>query len=238
MTACLLATVRSLFGADAQYVGESANGVAKFSQGASIISFYPLKASTATNQGTGVNLTTSNLQTVGTSCGTFTVAPAMSNLTEFGTLLNGMGLQANINAQGVTTLTAGNTVYMFRPDYMVTVSSTPGTPSLKQGADGLYRFTDSAGNVQILRPVFADADGLGNLVPTALSQNGSISIQTDGTALFSTVNGKQFVLTPDLTLTAAAGANVSKLWWQDATNHYLVRSSLLNLAQGFTTLQR
>ncbi len=72
----------------------------------------------------------------------------------------------------------------------------------------------------------------------ALSLNGSIAIQADGTAQFTAIGGQQFVLTPDLTLTAATAANVSKLWWQDVANHYLVRSSLLTQAQGFTVQLR
>ena len=238
MTTCLLATVRSLLGSDALYVGQSANGVAKFSQGGRTIAFYPLQASTVANLGANVIVGASNVLTVGTGCGTFTVAPALSNLTEFGALLNAMGMQANTNAQGVITLTVGSTVYVFRPDYVVTGGGTPGTPSLTLGADGLYRFTDSAGNVQNLRPAFVDTDGLAAQVQSALSQNGSLAIQTDGTALFTNIVGQQYVLTPDLTLTAVPAANASMLSWQDVPNHYLVRSSLLTLAQGFTVRQK
>ena len=220
-------------GADAAYVGQSTNGVAKITQGGRVISFYPLQANTNVSLAPTMTLTSSNLLTLGTSCGDFKVAPAIANLTSFGAIVNAMGLQANINAQGVGTIQAGATVYAFRPDFIVT-SGAAGKASLTQGADKLYRFTDNAGNVQILNPAFVDVDGLISQVHVALGQFGTVVIQLDGTALFTTNNGKQFVLTPDLTLTAASPANAAKLWWQDAPNHYLVRGSTLTLAQGFT----
>jgi len=235
MIDCLMATVRSLFGADAVYLGQTANGGARISQGGRVISFYAVAASTGTNQSADIHLGSSNILNIGTSCGNFNIAPALYNLGEFGAVLNGAGLSANISAQGVITLTVGGVVYVARPDYLVS-PGTPGAPSLVRGSDGLYRFTDSAGNTQVLRPAFLDTDGLSAQLGSTFG--GWMIIQTDGTALFTLFNGQQLVLTADLILSAVSGADAAKLWWQDATNHYLFRSGTLSLAQGVTSRPR
>ena len=235
MLDCLMATVRGLFGADAVYLGQSANGGARISQGGRVISFYAVAASTGTNQSADIHLGSSNILNIGTSCGNFNIAPALYNLGEFGAVLNGAGLSATISAQGVITLTVGGVVYVARPDYVVS-PGTPGAPSLVRGSDGLYRFTDSAGNTQVLRPAFLDTDGLSAQLGSAFG--GWMIVQTDGTALFTLFNGQQLVLTADLILSAVSGADAAKLWWQDATNHYLFRSGTLSLAQGYTSRPR
>ncbi len=238
MTSCLLATVRTLLGADANYVGQSTNGVARFSlSGARVLSFYPLQASTHAAQGVGIFATGSNVQNVGTTCGSFNVTPALNSLGEFGAIVNGMGLTASISTQGVITVVAGNTVFVARPDYIASTGSPVG-PRLVQGSDGLYRLTDKAGNMQILRPAFLDVDNLPAPAQQAIGTGGWTTIQTDGTALFTAFNGTQYVLIPDLTLSAAPAANADKLFWQDGPNHYLYRSSTLTLAQGFTVQKR
>ncbi len=238
MTTCLLATVRNLLGADAQYLGQSANGVAKFSvSGGRLLALYPVRASSFAGQTNDIHLTGSNVLNVGTTCGNFNVTPAMVGLSDFGALLDGLGLKADINPQGTMTLVAGSTVYVARPDYLASTSSTKG-PSLRQGSDGLYRLTDGTGNVQILHPAFGDTDGLSSPVQAILQTGGSLTIQTDGTAVFTAFNGTQYVLTPDLTLTAASAANAAQYWWQDGPSHYLYRTSLLTLAQGFTVQRR
>jgi len=239
MTSCLLTTVSNLFGVDTQYAGQSANGVAQFAfSGGRGVSFYPMQSSTFTGQAAPLNFTNSNLLNIGTSCGNFTVAPAISNPGEFGATLSGMGLTAQINAEGVITVMVGNMVFVARPDYLVTRGVPGGTPSLTQGADGLYRFTDSLGNTQILRPAFLDTNALAAQIQSASGLAGWLTFQTDGTALFTAFGGRQFVLTPDLTLTPAPAANAGMFYWQDASNHYFFRGSLLTLAQGLTVQQR
>lgn len=142
-----------------------------------------------------------------------------------------------VNARGVITLTLNGIVYGAIPDYFVG-TGTPGAASLVKGADGLYRFTDSAGNVQILRPAFLDPDGLQAQAQLALNMGGWTTIQTDGTALFQSFNNQFFVLTPDLTLTPAPASAGSSLWWQDGPNRYVFRSSTLTMGQGFTVRAR
>lgn len=233
LTNCLLNSVRVILGADAVYDGQSGNGGARISLGNAVISFYPLQASKGSGQTPGIVLRTSNTSDVVTSCGTFTVAPAIFNLTEFSALLGGSGWSASINAEGVISAVVGNSIYVVRPDYFVT-KGQPGTASLKLGTDGFYRFTDSAGNAQILRPAFLDMPGLQTQVQLALALRGWTLIQTDGTALFFVGDGRQFVLTPDLVLTAPPAANLSSFLWQDSPTHYLFRSNTLIPAQGFT----
>ena len=134
------------------------------------------------------------------------------------------------------TITVGDTVFVGRPDYIVTVGNA-GASGLVRGADGLYRFTDSAGNQQIIRTAFLDTQGLAQ----KLSENigaGSLTIQTDGTGIFTLVNGQQYVLVADPTLTAASQANAGNTWWQDSADRYAFRSSTLLLAQGFTMRAR
>lgn len=236
MVECLMGTVRRLLGADAVYLGQDANGVAKIKQGGRVIAFYPLDASTSTNVSADIHLGSSNVLNIGTSCGNFNVVPAIANLGEFGALVNGLGQTVNTNSQGVLTLTVGSTVYVVRPDYFVSTGAAAG-PSLVQGADGLYRFTDSAGNQQVLRPAFLDTDALSAQLATLMG--GWTIMQLDGTALFTKFDGQQFLATPDLTLTAASAANAGKLWWQEgASNHYLFRSNSLILAQGLTLQAR
>jgi YVTN family beta-propeller protein len=230
MTDCLLATARNLFGADAAYLGQSTNGVAKISiSGGRVLAFYPLQASSNANQGEGIRLTSSNLLNVGTRCGNFNVAPASVNLTEFGAVLHGMGLVAAISAQGVWTMAVGDKVYVARPDYVSRVGSAQ-APSLVLGADGAYRFTDSAGTVQILLPAFLDTDALA--IQATARQNGWLLVDTDGTALFTLLNGLRFLLTPDLALSRVAADNAALLSWQDGANHYQFRSNTLVMAQG------
>lgn len=235
MTACLLSTVGSLLGGEASYAGQTTNGGARISQGGRTISFYPLAATTTT--GSGLISGSNGVQNIGTSCGSFSVVPAVYNLTEFAAALNGSGVTAQVNSSGVITLTVNGIVYLATPDYFVS-KGTPGAPSLVKGADGMYRFTDSAGNVQILRPAFLDTDGLQAQAQLALNMGGWTRIQTDGTALFQSFNNQYFVLTPDLTLSAAPASASTSLWWKDGPNRYVFRSSTLTLGQGFTVQPR
>nr|WP_315492011.1 hypothetical protein [uncultured Rhodoferax sp.] len=234
LTGCLVSVVRSALGADAAYVGQAPSGAARISQGGKIISFYPVNADACVMTPIGVNLGSTNMLNVGTSCGNVDVAPALYNVAEFGAVVDALGVKANINPHGVITVVAGNTVFMGRPDYFVTPGK-PGTPSLVQGPDGLYRFTDSAGFTQVLRPAFEDTTALAGQAPQALATGGGSStlVQVDGTALLTSVTGAtQFLLTPDLTRSTAADAGMA-LWRQDAPNHFMFRGSAVSAAQGF-----
>lgn len=236
MTACLMNTVRALFGADAQYLGQNVYGVATVSQGGRIFAFIPVQAGTDNTMSADVHLGTSNSLNIGTSCGNLDIAPGIGNLTEFAAVMTRMGLRATVGAKGVITVDVGTTRYVARPDYVVTTGA-PGAAGLAYGSDGLYRFTDSVGNVQILRPAFYDTDSLVAQVPQILRQGGNTFIQSDGTAVFTTTTGQAYVLTPDLTVNDPEPTYGSSMWWQDATNHYVFRSNTVK-PQGFTVRAR
>jgi uncharacterized repeat protein (TIGR02543 family) len=240
MTGCLRTTLNDILGPDWLYQGQSADGGSRLSRATDIISFYPIEANTNTTyglgQGSGIYLRNTNPLSVVTGCGTFLTAPALYSLGEFGALLNDAGLIAQINAQGVMTVQVGSLTYVARPDYLVT-QGTPGAPSLSTGTDGLMRFTDSTGHIQILYPAFLDPEVLGNQV--ALAVSGYLVIQTDGTALVTLLSGEKFVLTPDLTLGTVPPEFFAVGWWQDGPNHYRYRnSSFSNTSQGFSVRLR
>jgi hypothetical protein len=240
LTGCLRDTLSSILGADWLYQGQSADGGARLGHASQVISYYAIDASSRTSyglgQGSGIYLRGANPLDVVTACGTFVTTPAMYNLGEFGSLLNAAGLTVQLNAQGVMTVQVGALIYVARPDYLVT-QGAPGAPGLTTGTDGLMRFTDSAGHIQILYPALLDPEVLGNQV--ALAVSGYLVIQTDGTALVTLLSGEKFVLTPDLTLGTVPPEFFAVGWWQDGPNHYRYRnSSFSNTSQGFTVTPR
>jgi uncharacterized repeat protein (TIGR02543 family) len=239
MTGCLRTTLNDLLGPDWLHRGQSADGGARLSRTTEIISFYPIEANTNTTyglgQGFGIYLRNANALSVVTACGTFLTLPALYNPAEFGALLNAAGQTAHINAQGIVTFPVGGFTYAVRPGYWVT-QGTPGAPGLSTGADGQLRFTDSAGQSQILNPAFIDPQLLNSQVSQAVG--GWTVIQTDGTALVTLLNGQKFVLTPDLAL-GTVPAGTMTIWWQDGPNHYRIRNSdFSNTSQGFSVSPR
>lgn len=229
LTSCLTATIRQLLGQDAQYQGQVAGGVARMQQGGKIISFYALRVGGDASQNQGVHLRTSNALNIGTSCGNVDVAPALHNPTEFGAALSALGLSASIDASGTIIVSGNGSMYAARPDYFVTPGRTSGA-GLQLGADGLYRFTDSAGNSQVLRAAFVSPSALQAGAGSALG--GTLSIETDGTAVFTHFNGTQSVLSADLVLGSIPTAFISLTWWNDGANRY--RYSVGNASQGVT----
>ncbi|MES2951176.1 MAG: hypothetical protein V4858_21790 [Pseudomonadota bacterium] len=237
MINCLRDLLRTIIDANAVYQGQIADGSARIGQTGLVISFYTLDASTGTGQNSGIYLRNTNPLNVVTSCGTFLTTPAVYSLTEWGAFLNGMGLSVQINSQGVMTVAVGGTIYVARPDYVVT-QGVVGAPTLvTSSADGRMRFTDSAGNVQILYPAFLDPEVLGNQIAQAVG--GSTLIQTDGTAVVTLLNGQQFVLTPDMTLGPVPPERLADGWWQDGPNHYRYRNTTYpTSSQGVTVKPR
>jgi uncharacterized repeat protein (TIGR02543 family) len=236
---CLRETLNAALGPDWLYQGQNASGIARMGRADQTISFYALDANPSTSnglgQGPGIYLRGSNLLNAVTSCGTLLTAPALFSLGEFGAFLQAAGLDAQINTQGVITVTVGSLVYVARPDYLVT-QGAPGLPALTTGADGLLRFTDSAGRVQILYPAFLDPETLVNQVWQAV--NGWTVFHTDGTALVTLLDGQKFVLIPDLTLGTVPPGTLT-VWWQDGPNHYRIRTGdFSNTSQGFTVTPR
>ena len=222
MTTCLLNALKQMFGSDATYLGQAASGVVRISLAGQVISFYPLAATSSAASSIGITLGGGSTLGVGTSCTTFTVAPAVANVQELGTALTAMGLSVQINSQGVITAMVNGTLYAVRPDYFVTHGTATGTASIAFGSDGVLRFTDSTGHVQILRPAFLDPASLQNIMSVALG--GTLTIQADGSGIFTQINGQQLLLTPDMQLSAAAAGTNSANWVNDKANHYLYRT--------------
>jgi hypothetical protein len=236
MTNCLLDSLRGVIGPNAAFLGQASDGSAGIGQTGLVVSFYALGATTRTSyglgQGAGFYLQGSNPLNVVTSCGTFTTVPAMYNLGGWGAFLNSMGLSAQFNIHGVMIVVVGGITYVARPDYVVT-QGAPGAPGLVTGSDGLMRFTDGAGNTQILYPAFIDPEVLANQI--AQATGGSVVIQTDGTALLTLWSGQKFVLTPEMTLGGVPPEQFAAGWWQDGPNHFRYRTySFSSTSQGFT----
>jgi len=236
IAACVTDAVRQALGGSATYVGQSATGATQILWNGRLISFYPLTASSSDSRGTGIYSQSTNPLDVVSSCGTLNVTPAVSSLNELGTVLTSMGLVAQINAQGVITVLVNGTYYVVRPDFLITPGA-PGAPRLVLGEDGLYRFTDSNGNTQIMRPAVLDPDTLQNQIGL---MGGSMQIQTDGTVLLS-LGGNLYVLTPDLVLGGIPSEHASDYWWQDGPNHYRIRilsPQYVSFSQGLTLTPR
>lgn len=219
MTICSLYTIREQLGGTVNYLGQTASGAMQFAWNGQVISFYPLTASTAADaRPNGIQSLSSNTIDLVTSCGTMNATPAVYSMAELGATLTGMGLNAQINAQGVITIVVNGAVYAVRPDFLVTPGA-PGAPRLYVGADGLYRFADSAGNTQIMRPVVLDPDAL----KTQLNLlGGTLQMQLDGSAVLA-LGGQNYVLAPDLVLGTIPVEHAAKAQWQDGPTHYVYR---------------
>ncbi len=127
MVSCMMSTVRGMLGADATYLGQGANGVVKISQGGRTLSFYPLSASTYSGPPTGITLGSNNALNLTTSCGSFTLSPALNNPTEFGSYLSANGVVGQFDRLGVLAINVGGVVNFVRPDFSTTLG-TPGAP--------------------------------------------------------------------------------------------------------------
>ncbi len=220
-------------GSNAVYLGQSSTGEARVRWNGQTLVFYPVAASLTDNRLLGLYPQGVNPMDVVSSCGTFKVVPALANPTEFGAALQGMGLTAQINLQGVITVPFNGLTYVVRPDFVVTPGPV-GAPKLAFGADGALRFTDSGGNSQVLRPAILDPVALQAQVSLL---NASMALQADGTGLMVKGNGQQFILTPDFTLTSIAPDAPYATWWVDSAVHYRYRvttSPFTGFSQGIT----
>ncbi len=233
LASCVADMVRQILGGSASYLGQTASGAMQVAWNGQLLSFYPLVAIPTDTRPNGVSTTGRNPLDAVTSCGTLTVTPAINNLNEFGAVLAGMGLTAQINQQGVITILVNGTYYVARPDFVVT-TGTPGAPRLFVGPDGLYRFSDSSGNTQILHPAFLDTDALQAQVATF---GGSMVVEIDGSVRMALGNGQQFILTPDLILGGIAPDVGSAMLWTDGPGRYRYRIGMapfVGFSQGLT----
>ena len=149
--------------------------------------------------------------------------------------MNALGLNVQVDATGVFTATVNGSLYAVRPDYLVTQGAATGTPSLAFGADGVLRFTDSAGKAQILHPAFLNPDSLQIAMGEAFGA-GYLTIQTDGSGVFSRINGGTLALAPEMVLSPAPNGFGPPNWVNDNANHYLYRVAASH--QGVTVTPR
>lgn len=232
MTSCLMGALRQSLGGAPVFLGQTATGEANVSWNGQLISFYPVDAGTTTNSNAGLQPGSSNPLNIATSCGTLVVTPAVFNAKEMGSVLNSMGVWADIQQQGVITVFLNGTWYVVRPEFLVT-PGVPGLPRFETRSDGLLRFIDSAGNSQILRPAFLDPQALQNLLTP---MGGAISIQLDGSAQLN-MGGQHFTLTPDMTLGGFVSEHAAENWWKESASRYRFRNAVaafIATTQGFT----
>ncbi len=234
MTTCLLSTIRRLLGAEPVYLGQTTSGVALISVSGQTISFHPLAANTRADQAPGVYTGGDNSMNVATTCGIFTVAPAVANLTDLSKALAAIGLNVDINAQGLIHASVNGRLYVVRPDFFVTQGTPSDTASLQFGEDGVLRLTDSAGKVQILRAGWYDTTVLQSVIGAALG--GVISVQVDGSAVLTRINGTKLQLLPEMMLTPASSSLNTSDWVNDRPNHYYYRIG--SSYQGITAIER
>jgi len=235
---CVADTMRQALGGTVNYLGQNASGATQIGWNDQIISFYPLSSHTTDARTYGIHTQSINPADVVSSCGTLNVTPAVYNLSELGVTLAGLGLSAQINQQGVITVNLNGTIYVVRPDFLVT-TDVPGAPLLFMGQDGLYRFRDSKGYTQVMRPAFLDPAALQNVLTSTFGA--SMTVQLDGTVLVSQA-GSLFILTADQTLTPVGADHASDSWWSSGTPpryHYRVMTTPFTLfGQGLSLVPK
>lgn len=232
MTACLTRLLNQDLGGGVSFTGQSRSGMASFSWNGTTLSFYPLQAWVLNeSRPLGLYFTSINPIDAVTDCGGFSLGPALFDLHDFGTLMQQLGTSATIDSQGTIALILNGKIYILRPDFQVTGGGSGG-PSLTPQADGSWKFVDSAGNVQILHPAFADPQTLHDLL-SALG--GTAVVGVNGTVSL-TLNGLKYVLVPDPTLGPVLQTSA---WWQSGPAHFTFVDDIFiysDTAQGFTML--
>jgi len=239
LTACLLPALQQLLGGSIGLGGQSRTGVSTFSWNGQTVAYFPLAASAANSISPALQLPGSNLLSVVTTCGTLSTAPAPFNLELFGAAFNAKGMYPSINENGVIAWRSNGTVMVARPEYTVS-AGTPYAAGITVNRDGSYRFTDTQGNSQLLRPAFLDLQALSNAV------GGAISVQVDGT-IIQTIGASRFQLVADQNLSSVPADHAIDLSaWSDGTNHFSYRIQNVKpfptdlfqftYAQGFTRI--
>lgn len=239
MTSCMLSSVKGMTGfSQAVYLGQDAYGVASIDlKDGRYLSFYPLSANTDTSRPPGLYFSGNNRASLATSCGSFDIVPAIYNLAKLGTLLTaGQSADARLsfNSDGVATYVQGSTTYVVRPDFYVTRGSA-GIAGLTLTGDA-YSFNDGAGNTQLIRGAFSDADVLRVAIASA-GHIGSLVGQADGTFAFTFTNGRRCSLQPNMQLLPAnAYSSANPLFYDLSNGQLLYRGNALLMWQrmGYT----
>lgn len=239
MTTCMINAVKGIAGfSQAEYLGQDTYGVASIDlKDGRYLSFYPLLANTDTSRPPGLYFSGNNRASLATSCGSFDIVPAVYNLAKLGTVLAaGQSADARLsfNSDGVATYVQGGTTYVARPDFYVTRGS-PGIAGLTLTGDA-YSFNDGAGNTQLIRGAFSDADVLRVAIASA-GHVGSLVGQSDGTFAYTFTNGRRCSLRADMQLLPAnAYSSVNPLFYDLGNGNFLYRGNALLMWQrmGYT----
>lgn len=143
------------------------------------------------------------------------------------------GVAAAIADNGVISATLDGVTYVVQPDTTVVLEAATDSARLVLGTDGLWRFTDKAGNSQILFQAFMEPATLRSILQ-GMDPGASLSIQLDGTATI-VLNATTYTLVPDITLGPIPADRVGQRWWQDgATRYRLVNVQGTGTSQGLS----
>lgn len=237
LNACVLPALQHLLGGTWTFAGQNRNGQATYTWNGQVVSVFPLDSSSSANPNSAFQYSASNLLSLITPCGTIAVAGAPMDLDQFGAALTALGTQGNIDQGGVITIRLNGVVYVLRADLLVQAKPGASTGVVLGGA-GPYSFTDSAGNMQTLRPAFLDVAALATAV------GGSLSVQLDGSVI-QTIGDQRWLLVADGTLSSLpTDHSLDTGSWADGVNHFSYRISNVrpfpgdlyqfNYSQGFT----
>lgn len=222
-------------GASLRYVGQTASGAMVFSgfNGGHLV-FMPLSMQSGDARANGVYATGSgNGQYQIVINGTaISVAPALMALNQLAALLPA-GATISLNANGVLLATVDGVMYVVQPGILMQqLNNFSGVAQLVLESDGLYHFTDSLGNSQILYPTFLASESLLTYL-RQIDWVATMRVQLDGTVLIR-LNGVDYTLLPDLTLGDPAPEHAGQSWWQDGPNRFVMRNlQQLGTTQGF-----
>lgn len=231
----MIATLSKSLGIPLSYENQNSSGAMVLGFAGGKFAFLPLTMRTGDTRPDGIWYHPSGygLLDVVSSGTVVTIAPTIVNLGDFAWLLP--FATARIDRTGTLVVQLGSVGYVVTPSYLVKVVA-PGTPKIDVGSDGKIAFTDFSGNSQALNPAFAEPDSLSSLL-YSLDKTSTMSIQLDGTATIK-VFGLNYVLKPELNISPIPAEHVGNAGWQDATNHFWLRSQRYSgTAQGFSATQ-
>lgn len=158
------------------------------------------------------------------------IVPALVGLDQLLALLP--GVVATVNDNGSITAVLNGTTYVVQPDFAVQLRQGTGVAKLIAGSDGSLRFTDAAGNSQLLAPAFLSPITVRSILQ-GFDPVATLTVQQDGTAAI-VYFGQRYTLVADLTLGGIPADRVNQTWWQESANRYRVRIPFSGTSQGFT----
>ena len=224
------ALVESL-GAGFSSQGQNASGVLLISFTGGSVSALPVGHITVdTSRQDGMTYTDNgNVEVVRNGVVT-TFAPGIGDIGQLAALVTGADGNAAITVQqnGLLRATLDGITYAVQPGWAVTQGVAGQAGFFTEQGRLIYR--DSAGNQQILYPVFADITRLATVFRT-LDPEVSVTGNGAGSATARFL-GVTYTLTPDFTLTTVPANQAGSVWWQDGSKFYIRNRD--GTAQGFS----